>query len=431
MKKKTIIVLMLVSLWLSGITPALSIDTGEEGEDKVYLPRVNLNPETYRLLKNGQWEQAIEKLSEAYEFINSDANLKYYLAFCYEQLANTAVNEKRYQDAINRLESAVRYVNDRPRLYLGLGACHFSLSRYEEAEHAFSQVLELKPDHFLAHKMLGEIYYLTNNMDDAREHWQAALKIKPGDEYTKKRLAGLKKYKGMEENFETEVDMLFSVSFNGTEKPQLRDLVLNMLAEIAREVGQQLNLYPKRQIQVILLTNQAFFDITGSPKWAGAVYEGHIKVPVDNYQPGLLRIVLAHEYVHAVIFDRLSFRCPWWLNEGLAQYLSGDREGNKLKLKLAAQFIKQSKVPPLEQMPGNLLKEGDSKIVQLVYALALSAVRYFVEQLGIAEMQYVLDLMAEGKGFAAVISEISGYSFAEFQENWKQAYSQNERFGVQ
>ncbi|NIM14066.1 MAG: tetratricopeptide repeat protein [Candidatus Aminicenantes bacterium] len=424
MKKIAIITFMLVSLGLSGISLALSAAAGEDGEDKVYLPPANLNPETYRLLKNGQWEQAIEKLSEAYESINSDANLKYYLAFCYEQLANTAINEKRYQDAINQLESAVHYVKDQPRLYLGLGACYFSLSRYAEAERAFSQVLELQPRHFLAHKMLGEIYYLTNNMDDAREHWQAALKIKPGDDYTKKRLTGLKKYKHMAENFETEVDMMFSVSFNGTKKPQLRDLVLNMLAEISRELGQKLNLYPNRQIPVILLTNQAFFDITGSPKWAGGVYEGHIKVPVDNYQPGLLRIVLAHEYVHAVIFDRLSFRCPWWLNEGLAQYLSGDQEGNKRKLKLAVQFIKQSKVPPLEEMPGNVLKEGDRKSVQLAYALALSAVQYFVDHLGITEMQYVLDLMAEGKGFAAVISEITGYSFAEFQENWKQAYSQ-------
>jgi hypothetical protein len=146
-------------------------------------------------------------------------------------------------------------------------------------------------------------------------------------------------------------------------------------------------------------------------------------VPVDNYDPKRLRIVLTHEYVHAVIFDRLSIRCPWWLNEGLAQYLSGDRSGNKQKLELVAQFIKQGGDPSLEELPGDLFKAGDSKSVQLAYAQALSAVQYFADNFGIADVQYAIDLMAEGRDFGSVIGQITGYSFAEFQEKWKEAYS--------
>lgn len=409
---------------MSGFSAALIANTGEDEEKKIYLPPVDLNPETYQLLKTDQWEKAIEKLTETYETTASDPNLKYYLAYCCEQLAAIAVKEKRLKDAINQLESAVQYVNDQPRLYMGIGGCYLSLSLYEEAEEAFSQVIQLQPNHFTAHKMLGEIYYLTNNMDDARTHWEKALEIKPDDEYTKKRMTQLKKYDRMAGDLETEVDAMFSVSFNGTRKPELRELVLTLLEEISRRVGQELNLYPKRQIPVILLTNQAFFDITGSPQWAGGVYEGHIKVPVDHYDAKLLRVVLAHEYVHAVIFDRISFRCPWWLNEGLAQYLSGDRWGNNRKLQLAAQFIKEGNVPRLEELPGNLLRSGDTKGVQIAYALGLSAVQYFVDNYGISDMQYVLDLMAEGKDFGSVINQITGYSFAEFQENWKETHSQ-------
>jgi tetratricopeptide (TPR) repeat protein len=405
---------------MSGFSADLIANTGEDEEKKIHLPPVDLNPETYQLLKTGQWEKAIEKLTETYETTNSDPNLKYYLAYCYEHLAAIAVKEKRLKDAIDQLENAAQYVNDQPRLYMGIGGCYIALAQYDEAEEAFTRVIQLQPNHFSAHKMLGEIYYLTNNMEDARTHWEKALKIKPNDEYTKKRMAQLKKYDQMAGDLETEVDSMFSVSFNGTRKPQLRELVLTMLEEIYLRVGQELNLYPKRQIPVILLTNQAFFDITGSPQWAGGVYEGHIKVPVDNYDLKLLRIVLAHEYVHAVMFDRLSFRCPWWLNEGLAQYLSGDRSGNNRKLQLAAQFIKESKVPRLEKLPGNLLRGGDIKSVQTAYALSLSAVQYFVDNFGITDMQYALDLMAEGKDFGSVINQITGYSFAEFQENWKE-----------
>lgn len=420
MKKTAIIILLLVSLCLAGTSFALNAGTGKNEKDKIYLPPVDLNPETYQLLKNSQWEPAVEKLREAYELFNSDPNLKYYLAFCYEQLANTALDEKRYRDAIDQLESAVQYVDDQPRLYLELGVSFFSLSRYSEAEQAFSRVLEFEPDHFLANKMLGEIYYLTNNMEEAGEHWEAALKKEPNDNYTKKRLAGLKKYNRLAENLETEADMQFSVSFNGTRKPELRELVLKMLGEIYRQVGRELNLYPNRQIPVILLTNQAFFDITGSPQWAGGVYEGQIKAPVDKYQPGLLKIVLAHEYVHAVIFDRLSSRCPWWLNEGLAQYLSGDQAGNKIRLELAAKFIKESKVPSLDELPGNLVKNGDKKSAQLAYSLALSAVQYLVDRFGMPAVQIIIDSMAEGKSFALAIRSYTGFSFTEFQENWKE-----------
>jgi hypothetical protein len=228
---------------------------------------------------------------------------------------------------------------------------------------------------------------------------------------------------GKDEKNKIQSAPMFSVSFDGPQKPQLRELVLKMLAEISLEVGRELNFYPKRQVPVILLTDQAFFNIAESPKWSSGVHQGHIKVPVANYNPGLLRIVLAHEYVHAVLFDRLANRCPWWLNEGLARYFSGDRQGNKRKLELAAQFIKQgSIVPPLEQLPGNLARQGDSAGIQLAYALALSAVQYFADHFGMMDMLYVLNSMAEGKNFDIAVNEISGYSSCEFQEKWHKSY---------
>lgn len=421
MKYLTIIIFIILSLWAGGFTAALAAEDGQDKEEKAYLPYVELDDEVYQLLKNSQWEQALEKLTKIYESPGADSNLKYYIVYCCEHLANIAFNEKRYRDAIERFGDALEYVDDQPRLYFGQGVCYFTLAQYDDAEEVFSRVIQLQPDHFLAHRMLGEIYYMSNNMDGAREHWETALKIKPDDEYTKKRMAGLKKFDKVAGKYETENGMMFSVSFDGTEKPELRELVLGMLEEISTDVGQQMGLYPKRQIPVILLTNRAFFDITGSPEWAGGVYEGHIKVPVDKYDAKLLRMVLAHEYVHAVIFDHLSFRCPWWLNEGLAQYLSRDLSGNKKKLDIAAKFMKEGETPPLEELPGNLLKSGDSKHVLVAYSLALSAVQYFVDQFGIADMQFIFDLMAEGKGFAGVMNEITGYSFSEFQANWKEA----------
>lgn len=420
-KTIAILLLMLVSLSVSGFP------TEEKGEkSKNYLPPVRLSQDVIQLLESQQWEKAIEKLDETYGTVNGDENLKYYIVYCYEQLGVAAFNEKRYSDAITHLEKAVEYVDDLPHLHAALGICHFTLANYDEAEEAYNQAVNLDPKHFTGHKMLGEIYYLTNRMNEAREHWEQALKIKPDDQYTKKRLEQLKKYDQMSGDMETENAVSFSVSFDGQKRPKLRDMVLKMLDEISRQMSQELGLYPKRQIPVILLTNVAFFDITGSPKWAGGVYEGQIKIPVDKYKKEPLRNVLAHEYVHAVIFDRLSYRCPWWLNEGLAQYFSGDSAGNQKKLALAAEFIKKGgKVPPLEAFPGSGLKSAETNKVALLYALSLSAVKYFIDNYGVNDLQYILELMAEGKSFGTVVKEITGYSFTELQALWKETYTSN------
>jgi tetratricopeptide (TPR) repeat protein len=422
MKTKAIITFILVlSVGLFSYAGNTEVDEG-----KIELPYVRLDQGTYDLLKAGQWEEAIDRLYRASRLTASDPNLKYYLVYCHERLAVKALDEERFEDAIEQLDKAVGYVNDLPRLHLELGLCYYGLARYQEAGEAFNRAILLNPGSFLAHKMLGEIYYVANNTEDAREHWRAALKIKPDNKYVKERLSQLDKYNRMSGDLETEVDVMFAVSFDGEQKPRLRELVLEMLMKISRQVGRESNLYPKRQIPVVLLTNQAFFDITGSPEWAGGVYEGHIKVPVDNYDEKLLRIVLAHEYVHAVIFDRLSLRCPWWLNEGLAQYLSGDRQGNAQKLELAGLYIEDGQIPLLEDLPGNLLKGGSSDLVMAVYSLALSAVKYFVDEFGITAMQYALDLMAEGKRFDTAVKQITGYSSLEFQEKWKAAHSPGE-----
>ncbi len=419
--KKTYIILILFAFFCSSLTWAAP-DSIKVKREKVTLPSVRLSPEIMQLLKTGKWDPAIKKLIGVYKGGFADPNLKYYVAYCYEELATKAVNEKRFKDGINFFDKAIQYVDDQAHPYNGLGFSYFSLSQYEEAETAYLQALDLAPKNFQVNSMLGEICYLTNRLINAQEYWETALEIEPANKYVKKRLEGLKKTIRLSEDHEKEEDMSFSVSFNGSQKPRLRELVLNMLEDISHSIGQELQLYPNRQIPVILLTNKAFHDITGSPKWAGGAYEGHIKIPVDKYKIEPLRQVLTHEYIHAVIYDRLSYRCPWWLNEGIAQFFSGDKEGNNKKLKLAVQIIKKGSVPSLEKL-SSLLKGGDPLKVKKAYALALSAVTYFIDSYGTLDLQYILDLMADGKTFGSIISEITTYSFIEFQENWKNSQS--------
>jgi tetratricopeptide (TPR) repeat protein len=414
--RRFLLCILPVFLFMASFTAAAeNSQTSEPG-----LPRARLSPEILELLKAEKWPEAIEALSEAYKPFNSDDKLKYYLAYCHEQLAAAAFKEKKYREAIQQLEQAVHYVDDESAIYLGMGICYFALSQYGEAEVYFKEVLRLNPGHVPAHKKLGEIYYLQGDNEQARYHWEEALKANPNDPVLKKRLRNLKKFLELNRNLETEIDTVFLVSFDGQRDQRLSGTVMSILGDIYLEIGQDLNLYPNRHIQVVLLTNREFFDITGSPSWAGGVYEGQIKVPVENVNMDLLKIVLCHEYVHAVIYDRLSQRCPWWLNEGLAQYFSGDEAGNRRKLEIAAALLSQGTAPPLRALPGNWL--GKKEQAQMAYALALSAVRFFMEKFTVFDMQSVLDLMAEGKSLDAALAEITAFTFNEFETEWKELH---------
>jgi tetratricopeptide (TPR) repeat protein len=400
------------------LLPSLVTAAEKPENSKRMLPRVKLSPQILELFKAEKWPEAIEALSEVYDSPGSDNNLRYYLAYCYERQAAAAFKKRKYRDALQYLEQASHYLDDEPELYLEMGICSYSLSQYADAEVYFKEALRLNPLYFPAHKKLGEIYYLRGDNEQALYHWEEALKQNPGDKALAKRLQKLKKFLQLNRNFETEIDTVFLVSFDGKQDLKLSGKVMSMMEDIYRKIGQELNLYPNRQIQVVLLTNREFFDITGSPAWAGGVYEGHIKVPVENVNMDLLKVVLCHEYIHAVIYDRLPQRCPWWLNEGLAQYFSGDEAGNRHKLDIAAALLSQGNVPPLRALPGNWL--GNKEQVQMAYALALSAVRFFMEKFTRFDMQSVLEVMAEGKSLDAALPEITAFSFKEFESEWKQ-----------
>ncbi len=76
----------------------------------------------------------------------------------------------------------------------------------------------------------------------------------------------------------------------------------------------------------MLYSGEQFHDITRSPQWAAAAFDGTIRVPMRGAgEKGEdLDRVLAHEFSHALIRSLATRGLPTWLNEGLASVLEGD-----------------------------------------------------------------------------------------------------------
>ncbi|MFQ5766730.1 MAG: hypothetical protein ACE5ID_01920 [Acidobacteriota bacterium] len=159
---------------------------------------------------------------------------------------------------------------------------------------------------------------------------------------------------------------------------------------------------PASPITVHLYSARLFHKLTGAPQWADGLFapDGTIRLAipqVGRLEPDLDR-VLIHELAHAFITSRSGGQAPRWLQEGLAQILSG------------------TPAPSADR-----LAHPASTPAGLDHAGALSFTRFLVKLYG---MRTVLDLlapMASGDGPDQVLAGLNGEDLTSQYDAWRQS----------
>jgi tetratricopeptide (TPR) repeat protein len=108
--------------------------------------------------------------------------------------------------------------------------------------------------------------------------------------------------------------------------------VLATLEEDYSRISAQLGCSPGERIVAIVQSREQYLRGTAAAEWSGGHYDGRIHVAWSASEPGepgigpRIKRALAHELVHACLMSLPSGSHPWpvWLQEGLAQKLSGD-----------------------------------------------------------------------------------------------------------
>lgn len=368
-------------------------------------------------LRAGRWEKALDDLLPLVDQQGEDPDIKYSIAQCYNELGVSAFKERRYEDALSDFEEGLFYIEDDPGLLLNLATTCLTIHDYDHAQEAYKHVIALDPNNVQALKELGELYYLINEPESAEIVWGQAVVLDTNDALLKKRLSTLRKQLSAMEALDVDENVHFTITYDVETMPQLAYTVLETMEDAYYEIGSRLHIYPKRQISVSLMTKEAFFDITGSPDWTSGLYEGQIKIPAAGADPEDLKEVLYHEFVHAVLFDQIGKKCPWWFNEGLAQYLS-DTGGNRGDIRETdSESVSSQPVVGLSDY-SDVLKMNNTNASR-AYASALSAVRYLVEFYGEPNLQRIIESMSEGESFETAFWIATGYSFENFEADWK------------
>ena len=259
----------------------------------------------------------------------------------------------------------------------GAAAAAHLIGRDDDAISSLKRALQIDPDYVTASYMLGQLAYGQGDLDLAIKCYERVVKLAPGSPGIYQQLEAWKKEAALHGTFTARPTARFTVMFEGPAQQAIAARVSTVLENAYVDVGKTLNAYPPETVTAILYSRQQFRDITKSPSWAAAAYDGRIRIPVLNAlkNPAELDRVVTHEFVHAVIHQMYP-GISGWLNEGLATALEpGDHTWLTARLRASGQMIPLARLTEAFQT-----LDGDEAMV--AYAESYLGARVLVQKLG-------------------------------------------------
>ena len=181
-----------------------------------------------------------------------------------------------------------------------------------------------------------------------------------------------------------------------TELMRFRERAIEILEAAYWRVSTALSIYPEEVVTVVLYTQEQFRDVTRSPQWAAATYDGRIRVPVRGTAADSkeLERVLAHEFTHALVQSIAKRTLPMWLHEGLAVMFEpgGDQW-------IDTELTKSDTRLPLARLAGGFSALSSTE-ARRADAQSAGIVRALFERGGAAAIGALLQDVAQGDTFA-------------------------------
>ena len=110
-----------------------------------------------------------------------------------KEKGNALFKEKRYEDAINYYERAIKINNSIEVLYSNKGTCEKCLQKYKEAIRDYKKALEINPKNTKNLNRLASVYIIVGNLGEAKMTQQKALNFEPNNSEYKEQMGTIEK----------------------------------------------------------------------------------------------------------------------------------------------------------------------------------------------------------------------------------------------
>ncbi len=385
-------------------------------------------------MSNGEFELAVNLLTSAGAI---DPTIRFGRTAMADALAAWGWNQiagGEYERAVAVFQRGLSEVQDHASALTGLGYAYARLRRDDDSIAFLLRAAKVDPANSRIHQWLGEVYDRRNDLEQAMAAYRQALALSPGDAGLAARVARLEREGARHETFVQAVTRHFTVQFDGHENRDLHRVALGILEEAYGEIGRAFGFFPGDATTVILYSRQQFTDITRTPQWTGALFDGKIRIPTDGYEarPDAFKRVLFHEYVHALIHaktdapigrieSRQGPRVPVWLHEGLAQYFepsTDPRSGREKRV-----FVGESggeRVIPFAFLESSFMSFTAIQ-AEAAYAQSRSMVGYLIDRYGMDRVNRLLDRLANHQTIDAACRDAFSISYDRLERAWREA----------
>jgi len=316
--------------------------------------------------------------------------------------------------AVAYMEQALRYAPDNAPLLTNQAALLIKVNRAGEAQTAAARATRLQPDSATAWALLGYAQYQQGKMKEALASLRKAIEFDPNGEF-KSLLTKIEREEKAESGMDEQASSHFVVRYEGGQAPaSLRRQMLDTLEAHYNDLVRELDFLPHDPIQVLLYTDQQYFDVTHAPRWTGAVNDGKLRVPISGVEQVTSEIsrTLRHELVHSFINAITHGRAPTWVHEGIAQMLEPRTSGSNGR-RLSALYASNRNIP-LNELEGSFIKFSDAE-ANVAYAQALVSAEYIRDTYGMTDLVWILKRIGEGQSTESAMRTVIHSGYEQFQ----------------
>jgi len=321
----------------------------------------------------------------------------------------------KYDQARRDFEAALHHDPQNPSILNYYAALLVKTGDAQEAVSHAQRAAGLAPDSADALAVLGYAQYAANRPRDAVQSWKRSLALRP-DASIQQLLARAEREAAAEGNYSERETGHFVLRYEGTQSSEtFRRQILATLESEYEELAREFGVEPRSSIQVVLYTNQAFFDVTQAPSWTGALNDGKLRIPLQglgSVTPDLAR-VLKHELAHSFVNQLSMGRCPHWLNEGIAQALEPKSLGPRGPR--LAQLFKLEQEIPLNALEGGFASFSALEAA-LAYDESLATVEYMWRGYGMSDILRILERLGRGDSVEAALRSAIHCDYRQLQD---------------
>ncbi len=360
-------------------------------------------------LKNAEEMKELEARVNDLEAIARNASIEgrkkiqLKIAEIYTKIGNDYFKKKSYENALGYYLKVLDQNPDFQAAKINIASTYLHTGNYRDAFPYVLDTISNDPENALLHDVLGEIYYMMDDIDNAIYEWERSLELEE-NKLLKEKLEKIRKERNIAGDYQISNARNFTLLYDGERYSRVGEDILVFLEEHFDDLVNKFNHYPISSISVIIYPESDFYAVTELPQWVGGVFDGKIRVPVKglNTLTSKAKRMLLHELAHAFVYSKTKGNCAKWLHEGIAQYIEGKA--------VPIHFITRSR---LEQTTLSSLEEDFD------YRTSLSVVSYLEQTYSFHCILQILDELGQGGELREAIEISTGLPSDDFMREWK------------